>query len=81
MQLKNSELANLNSRFLPRLCIETHESMSCLHSSSTEGDVQDDSACSPPSISQCEQQKILVLGTAGTLEQETTSTPINTRFV
>jgi hypothetical protein len=55
--------------------------MSCLHSSSTEGDVQDDSACSPPSISQCEQQKILVLGTAGTLEQETTSTPINTRFV
>jgi len=81
MQLKNSELGNLKSRFLPRLCIETHKSMSCLHSSTTEGDVQDDSVCSPPRISPCEKQKFLVQGTAGTLEQETTSTPINTRFV
>jgi hypothetical protein len=71
----------LTRGFYPRSALKNHKSMSCLHSSSTEGDVQDDSGCSPPSISQCEQQKILVLGRAGTLEQETTSTPINTRFV
>ena len=81
MKLKNSELGNLNSRFLPRLCIETHKSMSCLHSSTTGGDVQDDSVCTPPRISPCEQTKNLVLGRAGTQEQETTSTPINRRFV
>jgi hypothetical protein len=67
MQLKDSELGNLKSRFLPRLCIETHKSMSCLHSSSTEGDVPDESACSPLCISQSEQQP--------------TSTPIDIRCV
>jgi len=56
MQLKYSELGNLNSHFLPKVCIETHKSMSCLHSSLTEGDVPDESACSSPCISQSEQQ-------------------------
>jgi hypothetical protein len=81
IQLKHSVLGKFNSRFLPKVCIEAQKSMSCLHSFSTQGDVQTESACSSPCVTPSEQQQFLVPGRAGTLEQQTTSTPINIRFV
>ena len=81
IQLKLSVLGKFNSRFLPKVCIEAQKSMSCLHSFSTQGDVQTESACSSPCVTPSEQQQFLVPGRAGTLEQQTTSTPINIRFV